>query len=476
MSSPVRCLGDSLDRSLRALGSHPAVLTGLLVVLNALFIPYLGIIHDAQIYYGLVLNRIEPDLLSHDLFFQFGSQDQYSLFSPLVAPVAAAIGMKAAFFLGYLASVTLFLAALVRLVNRLWPESPAAVVGLVFLATVEVAYGGYVPLHVIEPFLSARMPACALTIWAFAEVLDRRWMRGGLCLAFAFAIHPLMTFPGLLLLALVALARRWGGWAVAALGVAAALAFGGLLAYRPLALRLFGHFDSEWLALTQQTNGYQFPQEWSPAQWIWNLFALTGLLAAAGWSRRENPDRARVLTAAAAIGAAGLFGALVFTQLPYALLMKGQAYRWLWLPLALTPPALLDLAWNAWRTGDLKYRVGSAMLLLGLGTTSFVPLEYACAFAFAPVILYGFHVFAKEWTWSDKISRALLASVLAGAAIWGGYRLWIFLFLCDDAGDILSLQEQIAVLLGTLGPGIILPILLAAFAAAGARLVGPGRA
>src|SRR4051812_43722218 len=104
MPLAVRSLGDSLAQGLRDLSGRPSMLVGLLLLLNSIFMPYVGMIHDAQLYSGLVVNRIDPRVLGGDLFFQYGSQDQYSLFSPLMTPLVLILGVKGAFFLGYLVS------------------------------------------------------------------------------------------------------------------------------------------------------------------------------------------------------------------------------------------------------------------------------------------------------------------------------------------------------------------------------------
>jgi hypothetical protein len=277
MTSTIHPLGSSLADTLRILGQRPYQLAGLLILFNALLVPYAGLVEDSQLYSGLVLNRIDPEFLSDDLFFRYGSQDKYTLFSALMAPLVLALGNKSAFFLAYLISVGLMLTALTRLVLKLWPGSPAAVVGLIYLAVILVPYGGFTPLHVIEPFLSARMPACAVALWAFTDLLDRRWARGGLALAFAFAIHLLMTLPVLIFLAIVFLARRWGARGVALTTTLAAAAFGALLATPSIATPLFGEYDAYWMELTRLSNCYMFPQEWFAWQWFWNLFALSGM-------------------------------------------------------------------------------------------------------------------------------------------------------------------------------------------------------
>jgi hypothetical protein len=491
MMSAIHPLGSSLASVLRGLGQRPYLLAGFLILANTLFLPYCGIVHDSQLYSGLVLNRIDPDFLSDDLFFRYGSQDKYSLFSPIMAPFVVALGNKTAFFIGYVLSISLFLTALTRLVLKVWPGSPAAIVGLIHLAVIQVPYGGHVPLNVIEPFLSARVPACGLALWAFSDILERRWLRGALAMAVAFGIHPLMTLPVMMILALVFLARRWGALGVAVPTVLSLGAFGAILATPSIATPLFGHFDAYWLELTQETNCYMFPQEWFAWQWFWNLFTLFGLAVAAYVGRVSDPsawkqansktdgsetrpttdtDRTAILAGAVLVGVAGFFGTLLFSQLPYALLLKGQAYRWLWLPLALMPPAFCHLAWQAWRTDSMLSRLAALGLAIFLGMTTYHWLEVLCLVFFLPVTYYAALVFAKHARLTDKVVGAVAVSMLLGGFLWGGFRVWVFFTKCTAIQGELTPLNLFAIAVVNLGAAIIIPSLLLALAAFGHRL------
>jgi len=156
----------------------------------------------------------------------------------------------------------------------------------------------------------------------------------------------------------------------------------------------------------------------------------------------------------------------------YAFLLKGQAYRWLWLPLALTPPALFDLAWNAWRTNELKNRFGSLAIVVALGLTNFVPLEFATLLFFVPVFFYGFMSFAKPWSLTDKLSWTLLGSVLVGIAVWGVYRVWIYFALNEELVEQSSYLTMFEIVVAALTPGILLPLALFAAVVFHRQIVG----
>src|SRR5947207_3334034 len=86
-------------RTLEQLGTRPWTLVALLLALNALARPYVGLRHDSQMYCAQVLNRVEPGAYADDLFFRYGSQDQFSAFSALAAPLAAHMPVALLFLL-----------------------------------------------------------------------------------------------------------------------------------------------------------------------------------------------------------------------------------------------------------------------------------------------------------------------------------------------------------------------------------------
>jgi hypothetical protein len=84
------------------LAAKPWSLYFLLLAVNALARPYAGITHDARLYSAQVLNQLDPGTFGDDLFFRYGSQDQFSVFSRFAAPFVHVLGAHAGFFLLYL--------------------------------------------------------------------------------------------------------------------------------------------------------------------------------------------------------------------------------------------------------------------------------------------------------------------------------------------------------------------------------------
>jgi hypothetical protein len=80
--------------------SHTARLTAV-IALAAIWLlthRYFGIQHDGQFYAVQALARIDPAAYAHDIFFSFGSQDNYSLFSPIYAWLIGTTGLDRAAF------------------------------------------------------------------------------------------------------------------------------------------------------------------------------------------------------------------------------------------------------------------------------------------------------------------------------------------------------------------------------------------
>ena len=92
---------DRVCQAIDRLAAQPSLLLCVLLALNALARPYAGIAHDARLYSAQVLHQLEPESYSDDLFFRYGSQDQFSIFSRVAAPIVNLLGLQAAFFAIY---------------------------------------------------------------------------------------------------------------------------------------------------------------------------------------------------------------------------------------------------------------------------------------------------------------------------------------------------------------------------------------
>src|ERR1019366_5425257 len=83
--------------TLARLAEKPWALFVILLAINTIDRPYSGITHDSRLYSVQVLNQVEGGAYADDLFFRYGSQDEYSLFSRLAAPLVFSLGLPLAF-------------------------------------------------------------------------------------------------------------------------------------------------------------------------------------------------------------------------------------------------------------------------------------------------------------------------------------------------------------------------------------------
>src|SRR5262245_56173374 len=120
--------------ALRRLADRPGQLLLVLLALNALIRPYANITHDTRLYSVQVLNQLQGGTYADDLFFRYGSQDQFSLFSRLMAPLVGAVGLDEGYFAVYLLANCFLIWALKGLVERLIADRALSTLTLFFLA------------------------------------------------------------------------------------------------------------------------------------------------------------------------------------------------------------------------------------------------------------------------------------------------------------------------------------------------------
>ena len=83
---------------LRRLAARPLLLWALALLGNALWMPYVGIRHDAPLYAAQAVHAADGRF-ADDLFFAYGSQSQYSLTPQILAAATSCFGVEWAFLL-----------------------------------------------------------------------------------------------------------------------------------------------------------------------------------------------------------------------------------------------------------------------------------------------------------------------------------------------------------------------------------------
>ncbi|MFO0867183.1 MAG: hypothetical protein U0744_21515 [Gemmataceae bacterium] len=346
---------------------HPGRWFCVVLFAHLIFVPYLGIYHDARLYSGQVLSHLHPEIYGRDLFFRFGSQDAFSIFSTIMRPLVAWLGVSTAFWIGYAVATSMFVGGALRLTRRLLPDEPIAAM-FAGLATVMVplSYCGLRAMTVHEQFLTSRLMGTALAIWGLSYAIEARWKTAVLWMFAALFVHPLMAVGGWLTLIACWIQVRFGGKTLAWMLVGS-IAFSAMLFAMPsVASRFLKTVDPVWEDAILRSSWYQYPSRWWWSDWA-NL-GISGLLLLLALLRMPASPQRSFLTAVGLVSVLALVGTLLANALPYALLKQGQPYRALWIIALLRYPLAVRQIVVWLREGTPVAQMGAVVLFGCLGS------------------------------------------------------------------------------------------------------------
>ncbi len=320
---------EHLRQSARRLFTSPGSLLLSLLLLSAFFRPYAGLYHDARLYAVQVVNHTMPEVHAEDLYLKYGSQDSYSVFSLLVAPLVEVAGVPLAFFLLYLGGNACWLFAVQRFVPRLRGRSIAALGAVVYVAVNPLPFGGLGTFHVNENFLTPRVWSVAFVVLGLGGLLRGRQASAFGWIALAMLLHPIMGFSGLCIWILYQLLRSVRPMMFLVLTLFGSAAIAGMLLYEPLGTAIFGRMDDVWRGHVVARSSYCVPSVWLFEDWLAVVTAFA-IVASGRMFVRLTTNSKRLLDAVMLLAAVSLATSFVAPILPYKLLLQGQAYRALW--------------------------------------------------------------------------------------------------------------------------------------------------
>jgi hypothetical protein len=412
-------LNRDLPSRLRRLAADPVTLVCLLLAANALVEPYRGLDHDSRLYAVQILERIHPGSFAGDLYLRYGSQDRYSVFTVLMAPLVQLCGIHVTFFCVYLASKALLFWGLLRLTRVLISSNLALVLALIHLAIVPVAFGGNEIFHVNESFLTPRLSSCALALLALERMLAGRIVVVGLLLLGSLVLHPLMAVGGILTAGLWWLARRCTAPQLVWLALAAVALATLVTGLEPVGDRLFGHMDEVWRTINLKICFYIRPARWWWSDWI-RIALGCGFVV---WTTAQCPVRRLATFWAAVLGSAliGLIGSLIAVNSHYLLLIQASPYRTLWLLELLAIPAGYGLAAHLWQRGGHQSRSASLVVVLLLNLSWNHDLWASTSMILLPLLGFAvlFRGFTRiprdpDWLYRSTCGTFVCASVILG--------------------------------------------------------------
>ena len=391
---------------------------------------YFGVQADARFYALEALRELEPGKFANDLYFQFGSQGSFSLFTRLYRPLVAQFGYGAAGMGVAVAGQALWLIALLCLARSLvgdrWLWLSAAVV--IAMPNTYAPYFGYG-----EGYATPRLFAEALTMLALAQLRSRPLWTPALLLA-AAALHPLMALPGMAAAFVYLALGRPLWWLLAPLGAGLALALG-LAGIEPFA-NFNRSLDPEWFSVVAARSLQCLLTRWPSDAYFQVLnglaWSVIGLFAV------DARDR-RILAAALIAGLGGLAVTFVGGDIAHnVLLVELQPWRSAWLLLVVVRIFIPVIFFALLAKRVPNAVVLAALMAIGLilvsSVTKLIRIPYSADFDILSVILIVVALAAifARLAWQDGKNR-LLGRILCGLAIvalpaaawgWDGRTAW----------------------------------------------------
>jgi hypothetical protein len=316
------------------------LIAALLIAIWLLSHPYQGIVHDGQLYAAQALQRLNPAAFRNDIFFAYGSQDKFTLFTPLygwlievaglnIATIGLLLTLQALWFIGY------------WMLCRQFLEGRWLYLALILaFGMAPRFYGGFEIFSYAEPFVTARLAAEAFGLIGMAIYFSGRRIVGLLAALFATALHPLIGIWVLALLLVLRFGWRWSALAGGVLGLALAL-------IKPSIVTLvLTAFDAEWRALVLERSPMLFPDYWESEQWSRTAMSVSLVLFAAVATKGATRLLWLALTV---IGILGLMAAWIgAVNLNSVLVTQLQLWRVLWLVMALQWLAIAQVTQSLW--------------------------------------------------------------------------------------------------------------------------------
>lgn len=342
--------------------------------------PYIGLRHDGLLYLGQILLHWHPEIFSQDIFFQFGSQDRFSVAASVLANLYRHVEFATAQIgLVMCSQLAVIVAALVFL-RRAGATPVECVLGLVALGIMSHNYGGWAIFSFSERFVTGRTFAEPFALLALLLIQRNRVALAALAMAVSMVFHPLVAIPTIVVAwgVLVVRDRRWA-WALMAVPVAFALA---LAQIDPFS-RLIAFFDEAWFKAVRRANAHTYVVGWNIEDLLAVVFDCAVVWAAArvfpsvGTLLRVTAIATVALVCISAVGTDGLHNVLL-TQL--------QLWRVHWITRFFSLFLLPILLLRAWRKGDpvshiLVFSVAAAVVTLNVRFNSAAGLTLFAAAA-----------------------------------------------------------------------------------------------
>lgn len=303
------------------------VLYGSIAVLMLITRPYYGIWHDGILYTAQAVKLLYPENYSNDLFFMYGSQDNYTIFTNIYALFIDWFGLNTAAFVLVLTGQILWVLGAYILLKRLLKQP----LNWIALASILVILSCYSYNHIFivrENFVTPRLFAEGLILLSLAFLVTKQYILSGVSLLSGLLVHPLVGLTGLVLTYFWAAFQKPRQTLHLGLIATTLVITLGLFGISPVS-DLFVSVDQEWFEITQARTAQLYTQSWGMKYWNTIILLMCFMLYAA---TRTDRRLGRITKATIA----GTFFTLMVSlfaseTLVSALLIQIQPWRFLWL-------------------------------------------------------------------------------------------------------------------------------------------------
>lgn len=333
--------------------------------------PYDGIWHDSILYTAQALKVLNPSTFSRDLFFFYGSQDQYTIFPILHAYAIEAFGVYPAAKILTIFGKFLWFLCLVAFYSS-FLSGAAFWAALAIATSYSPFFDGHEVFSYGEQFLTSRLYAEAFVMGSLALFLRNRMLAGAIGILIAALLHPLIALIAPVLIGIMVLFRSEQKAGILLLffifaGLIMVLAACGISPFE----QLLKTYDSAWLTVVKNRNPYVFIGEWS-VEGISRVVMLAVVLLLTFMTVERGKGGALALAALGALSLLLFATWLGSDVLNNVLLTQLQLWRALWLIQLVAWAGLGHVIISMAKGGDnqkmLVILLVSALLLAGAGS------------------------------------------------------------------------------------------------------------
>lgn len=421
--------------------------------------PYAGIQHDGILYAAQAMLHLRPDVFRGDIFFAWGSQDDYAVFGRVYSMLVSALGLDAASRILWALSQALWFAVALAWLRR--AVTPAALpVAVAVASALPAYYGSDLIFRVAEPFLTARSFAEPLVLGGLLLWTAGRRAVSVALFCVAAALHPIMALPGIagaiLLAVLQGEPRQWlrehramtlaGSALVVLAGIAFIAGVGG-----------FTRIDEDWYNLVAARGVLVTVDRWGSIDWARVMLPCAVILVAA----RDLEMRLRpVFVALAVCGLLGLIVALSACLARWELGVQAQFWRLAWPAVWAMPVAAIAAAARLDASqGARRIMLAASVPAIALTAQEWWAGGWVLAVAYL-LLLAAFHAgVIKESAASRRLAMAFAVLLCAVALIDGVLTLYVRLAF---AGRLPDLEETALALVTRKFGWFVLPSLVMA--------------